>query len=513
MAQDLTSAVPPGPPPAGAPLVEARGDYLNGSFVPVVEAVADGLLERPSPRNYADLIGRHLYRLGAVDDAVAHARAACPGWARTPLHERKACMLALKHSLSAHAGELALLIAREIGKPLWEADTEVQAALAKIDVTLGDGLDLVAPREVGGPSQSYAFRPHGVAAVIGPFNFPLHLIHGHVVPALVTGNTVVVKPSELAASVGQLYARCMHEAGLPPGVFNLVQGAAETGARLAAHPGVDAVMLTGSYAVGQAIKRATLEQPHKLLALELGGRNPAIVLADADLDKAVHDVLWGAFVTAGQRCSGTAVALVERRIYAAFAAHLTQKLDRLRVGDPLAADVFMGPLISEAARARYLASLREAERDGVVTLRGSLHVEGVPNGAYVSPSVHEVQAPRGLAYESEELFGPDLALELVDDLDQAIARANASPYGLSTSVFCAQASAFTYALDRLRYGCVNWNAPTCGASSRLPFGGTRKSGNHRPAALFSTLYTTYPVASLHGASTLDTSKLSPGMHW
>ena len=508
MAQNLTSDVP-----QGLPLVEARGDYLNGGFVAVADAASDGLLERPSPRNYADLIGRHPYRISAVDEAVAHARAAFPGWARTPLHERKARMLALKQSLSAHAGELALLLAREIGKPLWEAETEVQVALAKVDVTLSDGLSLVAPRELGASGQSYAYRPHGVAAVIGPFNFPLHLVHGHVVPALVTGNTVVVKPSELAASVGQLYAQCMHEAGLPPGVFNLVQGPGETGARLAAHLGVDAVMLTGSYAVGQAIKHATFEQPHKLLALELGGRNPAIVLADADLDKAVHDVLWGAFVTAGQRCSGTAVALVERGIYAAFAAHLVQKVDLLRVGDPLGADAFMGPLISEAARARYLASLMEAERSGVVPLRRSLHVEGVPNGAYVSPSVHEVQAPRGLAYESEELFGPDLALELVDDLDHAIARANASPYGLSTSVFCGQESAFEYALDRLRYGCVNWNVPTCGASSRLPFGGTRKSGNHRPAALFSTLYTTYPVASLRGASTLDTSKLSPGLHW
>ncbi len=503
MAQDLNNL----------PLVAARGDYLGGRFVPVSEADADGVLVRPSPRDYDDVIARHPHRLAAVDEAVAAARAAFPGWSRAGLDARKARMHALRHSLSVHAGELALLIAREIGKPLWEAESEVQAAIAKIDVTLGEGLALVQTREMAGPSQQYAYRPHGVTAVLGPFNFPLHLVHGHVVPALVTGNTVVVKPSELAPSVSQLYAQCCHEAGLPPGVFNLVQGGAEAGARLAAHPDVDAVLFTGSYAVGQAIKRVTLEQPHKLLALELGGRNPALVLADADLDKAVHDVMWGAFVTAGQRCSGTAVALVEKPLYDAFVHKLLEKVDRLRAGDPLASGVFMGPLISEQARARYLTALAHAEHHGATTLRHAASLTDVPRGAYVTPSVHEVRAPSGSAYELEELFGPDLALERVDDLDHAIARAEASPYGLSASVFTASEAQFERAFAELRYGCVNWNAPTCGASSRLPFGGTRKSGNHRPAALFSTLYATYPVASVRGPGTLDATKLSPGLHW
>lgn len=497
----------------GAPRIEARGDYLGGQFVQTRGEAADGVIERVSPCCGDELIARHVLRESAVDEAVAHARAAFPEWSLRPLDERKHAMLSLKRALAARARELADVITHEVGKPRWEAESEVQAALAKIDVTLDDGLALVAEREVGGPSQRYAFRPHGVAAVLGPFNFPLHLVHGHVVPALVTGNTVVVKPSELSPTVGQLYAECCEAAGLPPGVFNLVQGGAASGARLAAHPDVDAVLLTGSYAVGQAVKRATLEQPHKLLALELGGRNPAIVLADADLDKAAHDVMWGAFVTTGQRCSGTAVALVERGTFAAFEHKLREKIGGIRVGDPRVEQVFMGPLISEPARARYFAALAQAERDGVIALHATQPVEGVPDGAYVRPSVHQVLTPRAIAYETEELFGPDLALEIVDDLDHAIARANASPYGLSTSVFSARESAFAYAFARLRYGCVNWNAPTCGASSRLPFGGTRKSGNHRPAALFSTLCATYPIASLRGAPELDPSKLSPGFLW
>jgi succinylglutamic semialdehyde dehydrogenase len=415
-------------------------------------------------------------------------------------------LLGLKQALSARAVELAQAIVREVGKPLWEAKTEVAAALNKIDVTLGEGLALVEERVLS-PELRYAFRAHGVAAVVGPFNFPLHLVHGHVVPALLTGNTVVIKPSELTPTVGQLYAECF--AGFPAGVVNLVQGTGSAGAVLSAHPDVDAVMFTGSYAVGQAIKRATLEQPHKLLALELGGRNPALVLADADLDKAAHDVLWGAFVSCGQRCSGTAVALVERAIYPAFVAKLQAKLPGISVGDPLQ-DVFMGPLVSAAARERYLARLGEAEAEGVRLLAGGHAIAG--NGAYVSPTLHELQ-PSGRAYEREELFGPDLALEQVDDLEHAIARANDSSYGLSASVFTAREHAFATAFARLRYGCVNHNAPTCGASARLPFGGLRQSGNHRPAALFSTQYATYPVASIRGPATLDATKLSPGFAW
>lgn len=489
--------------------VEARGDFVAGSFELFPDAAVDGELTRVSPRDFSDLVMRVPVRRANLERAVAAARGAWPAWGRLPLEVRKQHMVALRAAIAARAEALALAITREVGKPSWEARTEVQAALNKIDITLGEGLELVAVREVA-PGQRYAFKPHGVAAVLGPFNFPLHLVHGHVVPLLVTGNCVVVKPSELTPWVAQLYAECFEAAGLPSGVFNLVHGAAEQGAALAAHPEVDVVALTGSFAAGQAIRRATLDQPHKLLALELGGRNPALVLADADLDKVVHDVLWGACVTAGQRCSGTAVALIERSVFPALRDRLLRQLGGIRVGDPLRADVFMGPLISAPARERYLAALTQAERDGVEVLARGAALAHEPDGAYVTPSLHLVQRPQARAYEIEELFGPDLALEVVDDLDQAIERANASKYGLSASVFTRDAAAFEHAFAALRYGCVNWNAPTCGASSRLPFGGTRSSGNHRPAALFSTLYSAYPVASITGPETLGEAALSPG---
>lgn len=489
--------------------VAALGDYLGGGFVlPRVDA-QDGVIERVSPRDFCDLVMRAPVRTASIDEAVARARVAFPRWARSPLAERKGFLLKLRGALTSHADALALAITREVGKPRWEAQAEVQAALAKIDITLADGLSLVSPREVAA-GQRYEFRPLGVAAVLGPFNFPLHLTHGHVVPLLATGNCVVIKGSELTPLVLQLYAQCLHEAGFPAGVVNVLQGGPAQGARLAAHPDVDAVMLTGSARAGQAIKQATLQQPHKLLALELGGRNPAIVLADADLEKASHDVLWGAFVTTGQRCSGTAVALVASELFDAFVATVQAQTAQIVVGDPLQAGVFMGPLISEPARTRYLQALVDAERAGAEVVCPASALEVSPRGAYVTPSIHIVHSPRGSAYETEELFGPDLAIERIDSLEQAVARANQSPYGLSASVFTRDDAAFGEAFAELRYGCVNQNAPTCGASSRLPFGGTRNSGNHRPAALFSTLYSTYPVASITGPAQLDPATLSPG---
>lgn len=489
--------------------VAARGDYIGGAFEPITDDAADAQFERVSPRDFGDRIMRVNVREERVERAVQAARAAFPAWARLSLEARKQQLVTLRQVLAARTDDLALAITREVGKPGWEARSEVSAALNKIDITLSDGLGLVAPREMA-PGQRYAFKPHGVAAVLGPFNFPLHLVHGHVVPLLVTGNTVVVKPSELAPLTAQLYAACVEAAGFPPGVFNLVQGGAAQGARLAAHPQVDVVALTGSFGAGQAIRRATLEQPHKLLALELGGRNPALVLRDADLDKAVHDLCWGAYVTAGQRCSGTAVALIERAIFPALRERLVRQLDGVTVGDPLEPGVFMGPVISALARERYEAALAEAERAGIERLSAARAAPLAPQGAYVLPSLHWVHEAKGSAYEREELFGPDLALQVVDDLDEAIALANASSYGLSASVFTRDPARFEHAFAELRYGCINWNTPTCGASSRLPFGGTRHSGNQRPAALFSTLYSAYPVASLEGPAELDPAASSPG---
>ena len=443
------------------------------------------------------VVGRFGFSVTAADDAVARARQAQQQWDDTPIAQRLQAIMRIQAGLVAHRAELSTLLTVEIGKPIWEARAEVDACIQKVDITAGAGLDLVRAVTIDEQS-SYTFRPHGVIAVIGPFNFPLHLVHGHVIPALLTGNAVVVKPSELSPAITGLYASIVRSAGLPPGVFQVVQGDGAVGQRLAGHRDVDAVLFTGSYAVGRAIAQQNLNTPGKLVALEMGGCNPALVLADANLEKAAHDVLWGAFVTSGQRCSGTAVCLVDKTVRDSFVALLCAKAARLTIGDPRREDVFMGPLIGREARDRSSMALQAARASGAKLLwEGRL--DGVSaQGAFLAPTIHDADDCAGNAsYFRDELFAPDLAVQTVSGLDEALALANGLEYGLSASVFSETAGHFDISKRRLRYGNINWNAPTCRASARLPFGGLRKSGNHRPAALFSTLYCTYPVSSVN----------------
>ncbi len=482
----------------------SRGSYIGGDFLPPQDVDAELISLDP---HSGEPVGRVAVSLQAVERAVAAASAARRSWRETTLATRVDAMGRVAAELTLRGEELAQRISREVGKPLWEARTEVRAAIAKIQISAEEGLTLVQEVRLEDGS-SYAPAPHGVLAVLGPFNFPLHLMNGHVIPALLMGNTVVLKPSEIAPFVGELYVEALHAAGLPPGVLNLVQGGAEVGAALAAHSDVQGVLFTGSYRAGLAIQRATLTQPGKLLALEMGGKNPALVLADAPFDKALHDVAWGAYITAGQRCSGTALCFVERSLIEAVQTRLTQMLPGIRVGDPLE-DVFMGPLATAGARALLEQQLAAAHRAGIHQVATS---EAPSGAAYAPATLHRVEEFDGaLPYLTEELFGPDLALLPIDDLEHGVALANALPYGLAASVFTSDASAFEWARGHLEYGCINHNAPTPGASSRLPFGGVKQSGNHRPAALWSSLYCSYPVATLRGG--VERPALSPGLDW
>lgn len=488
--------------------VSALGDFVGGRFV---FGTPDDEILRISPADLDDRVGTFPVSIAHVDAAIDAARAAQPAWARTPLSDRIAHVRRFGQEIAKRAEALVSLLGREIGKPTWEAKTEVAALAAKIDITVNEGLSLVRDVTVDA-KLSYRFRPHGVLAVLGPFNFPLHLPHGHIVPALLTGNTVVFKPSDLAPACALVYAEAALAAGLPAGVLNVVQGRGPTGARLSSHERIDGVLFTGSQAVGIAIAQANVTRPGRMLALELGGKNAALVLADAPFEKAVHDVLWGACVTAGQRCTATSRVIVERPIAERFVEELARRARRLRIGHPTSPDIFSGPLVSEAALAKFRAGQERAAAEAEVVLASTDLTPG-PRGYYVTPAIHRVRAPDPASrYQHEELFGPDLAVHVVDDLAAACAIANDSEYGLAASVFTAREETFEEAAGRLRVGCVNWNAPTAGSSSRLPFGGVGASGNHRPAALFSPLYCAYPVAVSKG-SPMAPENPSPGMGW
>ena len=483
-------------------------DFIAGSWADA--KAPDGVIEDRSPADLSMLLGRHPWAVSQADAAVAAAREAQPAFAARPSGDRERLVRRIGALLKDHEEELARAIALDVGKPLWEARTEAQACSAKAAITADEGMKLASPFPAPGqPGAECRFRPLGVLAVLGPFNFPLHLPNGHILPALACGNAVVFKPSDVAPHAAEVYARCLDQAGVPRGLFNLVQGGPAVGAALAAHEGVDGVLFTGSWAVGQAIQKANQGRT-KLLALEMGGKNAALVLADADLEKAAYDVLFSAFVSAGQRCTAASRAIVvgdARR----FAQRIVQLARKLSIGHPLDDGVFMGPLASPAALEKFERGIRAAEAETLLDAR-RLQPRGL-EGCYVSPSVHFVGQRRSSPYEREELFGPDLAVHPAGSEEEALQIANATDYGLAASVHTRSEQAFDRCQRALECGVVNWNAPTVGASGRLPFGGLKRSGNHRPAALWSTLYCSAPVAVLRGDGAFDRNKLAPGVAW
>jgi succinylglutamic semialdehyde dehydrogenase len=483
-------------------------DFIAGSWA---EAKApDGVIEDRSPADLSLLLGRHCWAVSQVDAAVGAAREAQRSFSALPESDRAQLLRRIGTVLKEHEEELARAIALDIGKPLWEARTEAQACSAKAAITADEGLKLVstfpAPGQAGAECR---FRPLGVLAVLGPFNFPVHLPNGHILPALACGNAVVFKPSEVAPHAAEVYSRCLEQAGIPRGLFSLVQGGPAVGAALSAHPGVDGVLFTGSWGVGQAIQKANQDQT-RLLALEMGGKNAAVVLPDADPEKAAYDVLFSAFVSAGQRCTAASRAIVvgdARR----FAQRIARMAQRLSIGHPFDEGIFMGPLASPVALEKFERGIGAAEAETLLETR-RLKPRGL-EGCYVTPSVHLVAQRRNSPYEREELFGPDLAVYGASSEEEAVQIANATDYGLAASVHTRSQEAFDRCQRALECGVVNWNAPTVGASGRLPFGGLKRSGNHRPAALWSTLYCAAPVAVLRGEAALDRSKLAPGVSW
>jgi succinylglutamic semialdehyde dehydrogenase len=498
------------------------GNFIEGKFQRVVDA--HGEWTSKSPADFSDELGKFQYSYASVDDAVQSARKAFLSWRRKPTTERADLLKKYQAAIKRREAELAEVIAREVGKPLWEAKTEIAAMMNKVDITIQESIryvtDFQVPKIMENTQGACRYRALGVLAVIGPFNFPGHLPNGHIVPALLTGNTIVFKPSEKSPMVGQLMAECMQEAGFPAGVFNLIQGEREVGRRLCVHEGIDGILFTGSYEVGTRIKQDTLQQHWKLLALEMGGKNSAIVWDDAQIDLAIHETLTGAFLTAGQRCSATSRVIVSNKILNEFVSRFHNRAKAFTISHPLD-NPFMGPLIDQGSVDRYMKFLGIAIREGCELLMRGKSLELAWKGNYVTPSICVVKdssldQTRKSIYQQTEMFAPNLAILGVNEIEEAIAQANATQYGLVTSVFTQNRATYEKCLDGLEMGLINWNKSTVGASSRLPFGGLKKSGNHFPTALTATQYCTYPIASLEVAEPQPAEQMAskiPGLNW
>jgi succinylglutamic semialdehyde dehydrogenase len=498
---------------------KSQGCFIDGQFQQPQDPNGDWVSR--SPADFSDELGRFQYGYSMVDRATRSAREAFSKWKKVPASERAALLKKYQEALRKREDAIVETIAREVGKPLWESKTELTAMVNKVDVTINESMKLVSdfeiPKIMEGATGACRYRPLGVMAVIGPFNFPGHLPNGHIVPALMTGNTVVFKPSEKAPMVGQLMAECFQEAGFPPGVFNLLQGEREVGRRLCVSEQVDGVLFTGSYEVGTRIKQDTLQQHWKLLALEMGGKNASIVCEDADLDFALHETLFSAFVTAGQRCSATSRIIVARKNFDTFVKRFHERAKAFAIGHPLD-NPFMGPLIDSGSVDRYMKFLGIAVREGFELVMRGKSLELPVKGNYVTPSIcafrdATLEQARKSVYQQTELFAPNVAIVPADELEEAIALANVTQYGLVASVFTASRESYEKCLDGLQMGLVNWNKSTVGASSRLPFGGLKKSGNHFPTALSAPLYCTAPVASLEAPEPKLPASFSPGLNW
>lgn len=493
-----------------ASLQRGPADLVAGSWVPL--AAGAGAIASSNPATPSHPVWAGVPAIDHIDAAVIAAREAGKVWSRWPAERRFAVLRRFQQICAARLDAIATLIRDETGKVAWDAKAEAGLLAGKVDITLDQGPE-GAFRRVSGYETKLAetragrawFRPHGVMAVLGPFNFPMHLPNGHIVPALAMGNTVVLKPSDKTPACGQLLAELFHEAltaeGAPPGVVSLVQGRADVAQRLVRHPGVDGVLFTGSWPVGRAILEANLDTPGRICALEMGGNNAAVIMPDADLKQAVIECVRSAFVTAGQRCTCTRRLVVHRGVADRVLRALGQAASNLVIGDPAAEHpVFMGPVISEAARRGILEAQARFVSAGARPLMPCTALDR--EGWYVSPGILEVSgfAPREGADlgggEDLEVFGPLLRVAVVDSLDAAIEQANATRYGLAASIFTKDPSAADRFLHEARAGCVNVNTGTAGASSKLPFGGLGLSGNHRPAGSFSLDYCAYPVAGM-----------------
>lgn len=431
-----------------------------------------------------------------VDRAVAAARAASPGWAMTPLEERVAVVERYKAVLESKREALAQAICTETGKPRWESATEAGAMIGKVPLTFAALEERWADMsfDMNGSTGALRHKPHGVLAVFGPFNLPGHLPNGHIVPAILAGNTIVFKPSEQTPLIGAMMVEAWHEAGLPEGVINLIQGAKDTGVSLAGHHGHDGILFTGSFAVGAALHKALVQTPQRILALELGGNNPLVVHGVSDVDAACLTTIQSAYITAGQRCTDARrLILVEGDESDRFLARLVEMIGGVRVGLPDdEPEPFVGPVINAAAA----DALLEVQA-GLLSRGGMALVEMTRSDrcdALLSPGLIDVTEVSDRA--DEEHFGPMLQVIRVPGFEAALAEANNTAYGLSASILCDDRAHYEAFLAHTRAGIINWNRPTSGASGRLPFGGVGKSGNHRPSGFYAIDYCGFPVASV-----------------
>ena len=482
----------------------SQGHYIDGEWKP---SQGEGFTSE-NPATGEIIWAGVIADSNTVNEAVKAAKEAFSSWRILSFDERNVFVDTFIGHIKAREKELAQVIHAETGKPLWECKTEISSMIGKAAISVNAYSDRTgtAEKEANNVSIQLAHRPIGVFAVLGPYNFPGHLPNGHIIPALLAGNTIVFKPSELTPMFGELMVQCWADAGIPNGVVNLLQGACSTGEALVSAESIDGVLFTGSSATGHSIHKTLGGQPNKMLALEMGGNNPLVVDEVSDLDAAVYTIVQSAFISAGQRCTcARRLILVRNRANEELLSKLGRVTAQIRVGSN--DDCFIGPVISNAAADNVMEFERDLIEKGGGAILSLRRLD--KDRPFLQPALIDTTAAKGL--DDEECFGPLLQVKWVEDLSSAIEEANNTHYGLSAGLLSNNSESWNLFYRDIRAGIVNFNRAITGASGAAPFGGVGASGNYRPGAYYAADYSAYPIASMASNSVELPENLAPGI--
>ncbi|WED44494.1 succinylglutamate-semialdehyde dehydrogenase [Legionella cardiaca] len=445
-----------------------------------------------------------------VNAACEAAHLALPRWSSLSFADRVTYLQNFAKEVEAKQHELAYLIALETGKPLWEAKTEVNSVIAKINISIQAYQERNAEKQsdTADAKAWLRYKPHGVVAVLGAFNFPAHLSNGHIVPALLAGNTVIYKPSELTPAVAQFIMQCWHESGLPRGVLNCVQGGVSSGQALLATD-IQGVYFTGSYHAGRKIHQSFSDRPDVILALEMGGNNPLVIDTIQNLNAAIYHTLLSTMITSGQRCTcARRVFIPNNNAGDTFLAHFINACKQIKIAPfTQQPEPFMGPVISHEHALMHLKA-----QEGLIKLGGQSLLKMTlleKNTGFLSPGI--IDMTEVINAPDDEIFAPLCQVYRYDSFDEALALANSTRYGLAAGLLSNNEKNYQQFYHTIRAGLINWNRPTTGAVSNLPFGGVGCSGNHRPSAYFAADYCAYPIASLEQSQLAIPAQLVPGI--
>jgi len=490
-----------------------KGDYVYGSFVKP-EAV-DGYINGVNPGDRTDVLGRFPFSEASLEDAMACAAQGFRVWRRMSINERTGAVHRFRDHLARSQDGLAHLVTRETGKPLWEARQELAATIRALDLMLDEGVNNLAPRVIDDIGARSDRIPRGVVGIFTPFNFPMMVSATHTAAAVLSGNAVVVKPSKFTPGVGQAHVELWDRCQLPRGVVNMVQGPGSViGQRMATHEALDVLVFTGSYTTARSIAKLTHDRPELPTLLQCGGKGSAIVLDDAVLERAVYEVMIGAFLTSGQRHNSTGRVIVTAGIFDAFIETLAQKTQQLNVGYGFDPDVFTGPVISENLRTRYRRYSRSLVAKGHRAIVEASFSKGSRRGFYARPAIYEVAWENGHPFVDREPPGPLLLVYKVADWMQAVALHNQFEARIATSLFLELDSPHLPDIrDRLRTGAININRGTIGASLRLPSVGLGTSSNGTAGGLEVLNLLTHPRSQLTEVRPFEDMPMLPGVNW